>query len=47
MLEQSILNGWQDVYELKQEVKQNNFIKNNYTKEQMSGLIADLDNTEV
>jgi hypothetical protein len=47
MLEQSILNGWQDVYEIKQEVKQNNFIKNNYTKEQMSGLIVDLDNTKV
>jgi hypothetical protein len=47
MLEQSILNGWQDVYELKQEVKQNNLIKNNYTKEQMSGLITDLDNIEV
>lgn len=47
MLEQSILNGWQDVYELKQEIKQNNFIKNNYAKEQMFGLIADLDNIEV
>ena len=47
MLEQSILNSWQDVYELKQEVKQINFIKNNYTKEQISGLITDLDNAEV
>lgn len=47
MLEQSILNGWQDVYELKQEVKQNNFIHNKYTKEQISSLITDLDNWEV
>lgn len=47
MLEQSILNGWQDVYAPKEEIDGNNFIKNNYTKEQMSGLITDLDNIEV
>lgn len=47
MLEQSILNGWQDVYELKQEVKQNKFIKNNYTKEQINSLISNLDVEEV
>jgi hypothetical protein len=47
ILEKSILNGWQDIYELKEEVKQNNFIKNNYTKEQLNNLITDLDNVEV
>lgn len=47
ILNKSILNGWQDVYELRTEVKQNNFIKNSYTKEQTSSFITDLDNVEL
>jgi hypothetical protein len=47
ILEKSILNGWQDVYAPKEEIKQNNFIKNSYTKEQTSSFITDLDNVEL
>ena len=47
ILERSILNGWQDVYEPKAEVKQNNFIHNNYTKQQTNDFISDLDNVEL
>lgn len=47
MLERSILNGWQDIYEIKPEIKKEEFTRNNYTKEQISALITDLDNVEV
>lgn len=51
MLERSILNGWQDIYEIKPEIKpeikKEEFTRNNYTKEQISALITNLDNVEV
>jgi hypothetical protein len=47
VLERSILNGWQDIYEIKPEIKKEEFTRNNYTKEQISALITDLDNVEV
>ena len=46
ILEQSIVNGWQDVYALKEQDK-NKVITHNYTKQQHDSVFVNLDEVEI